>query len=137
MLVNPTNDLDRKKAETYFTKLMQGKSKFELKREVKKKSVSNNAYLHVCITLYSIHFGNTLKDAKKHLKRNCSMMIEEYLGCYELRSCADLNNDECYDFSQWIRNYSAPLGCYIPSPQEYKDNRYEIDRDIKKHKQYL
>ena len=137
MLINPNNKLDVKRAETHFKKLVNGNTPFELKKLIKKRSLSINAYLHVCITLYAIHFGYTLDEAKTLLKRLCPFMIYEKNGKKFLKQTSKMNNLECSEFVEWIRNHSAQEGCYIVDAEEYKLNKFSIDKEIDKHKTYL
>ena len=137
MFLDLSNTTDIKKAETYINKLIDGKKKIELKEIIKGRSISLNAYLHVCITLYAIHFGSTLYEAKIYLKRECGFMVYEKDNIKYLKQTSKLNNIECSDFVSWIRNFSSQKGCYIPDAEEYKQCKYHIDKEINNHKQYL
>ena len=137
MILDSTNSIDVKKAETYLCKLIEGKSKFELRKISPARTLSLNKYLHVCISIYAIEFGYTLNEAKTQLKRLCSFMIYEKNGDKFLKQTSKLDNKECSEFVEWIRNYSSNKGCYIPDAEEYKANRFEIDKEINKNKQYL
>jgi hypothetical protein len=132
-----SNTADVKKSEVYLLKLIEGKSKIELKKMQTTRTIKLNSYLHVCITLYAIHFGSTLEEAKTDLKRLCSFMVYEKNGSKYLKETKKLNNDDCSKFVEWIRNFSAQNGCYIPDAEEYKTNKYTIDKEINNHKQYL
>lgn len=48
-----------------------------------------------------------------------------------------MNSQECSEFIEWVRNYSAQEGLYIPDAEEYKLNKFNIDKEINNHKQYL
>ena len=137
MYLDLSNTADVKKSEVYLLKLIEGKSKIELKKMQTTRTIKLNSYLHVCITLYAIHFGSTLEEAKTDLKRLCSFMVYEKNGSKYLKETKKLNNDDCSKFVEWIRNFSAQNGCYIPDAEEYKTNRYTIDKEINNHKQYL
>ena len=137
MLINPNNKLSLKKGEEYFNKLCEGKTPFELRKPRKKKSIQNNAYLHVCITLYAIEYGYTLEEAKTLLKRNCSFMVYEKNGDLFLKRVRDLDNKECADFTTWIRNQASKQGLYLPTPEEYILHQFEIDKQISSNKEYL
>ena len=137
MLINPNNKLDIKRGEHYFQKLIEGKTPFEIKKIIKKRSLSINAYMHVCITLYAIHFGYTLIESKTYLKRMCPFMIYTNKGQKFLKETSKMNNQECAEFVEWIRNFSSQNGCYIPDAEEYKLNKFNIDKEINNHKPYL
>ena len=126
-----------KKAETYLTKLIESESKIELKAIQKSRTIKLNSYLHVCITLYAIHFGYTLYEAKTYLKRQCAFMVYEKNNDKYLKQTSKLDNTECSKFVEWVRNFSSQNGCYIPDAEEYKKNKFTIDKEINNNKQYL
>ena len=137
MILNLTNSIDVKKAEIYLRKLIDGKCKIELRKIIPSRTLNLNKYLHICISIYAIEFGYTLEESKTQLKRLCSFMIYEKNGDKFLKQTSKLDNKDCSLFVEWIRNYSADKGCYIPDAEEYKTNKYEIDKEINKNKQYL
>jgi len=137
MLLDLSNEYDVKKAESYLNKLIQSKSKAELKKKSVSRSISINAYLHVCITLFALEFGYTLEEAKTLLKRLCGFMVYEKNGTKFLKKTSKLDNTECSKFVEWIRNYSSSQGCYIPDAEEYKTNKFNIDKQINNNKQFL
>jgi hypothetical protein len=132
-----SNNMDVKKAETYMVKLIASKSKASLTKHIQKRTIPLNSYLHVCITLYAIHFGYTLYEAKIFLKRECGFMVYENKGLKYLKETSKLNNEDCSKFVEFIRNYSSMNGCYIPDADEYKTNKFNIDKEINNYKQYL
>jgi uncharacterized Fe-S cluster-containing radical SAM superfamily enzyme len=137
MIINPKDSEQVKKGLEYYTKLSKGNCYYEIKRIVKKKSVSNNAYLHVCINLFAIEFGYNSDESKTILKRECNFMVYEKNGTKFLKRIRDFNDKECADFITWIRNYSSSNGYYIPTPEEYILHQFEIDKHIKKHQEFL
>lgn len=132
-----SNDLELKNAEFYFSKLVQQRCKIDLSKIVSNRSISLNSYLHVCISLFAIEFGLTLEEAKTLLKRKCSFMVYEKKGIRFLKKTSQLNNKECSDFVEFIRNFASKHNLYIPDALEYKENKFNIDKEISKHKQYL
>ena len=136
MRYNLINDLEVNEAKMYLDKLISKKSQIEIVNK-KIRSIPLNSYLHVCITLYAIEFGYTLEEAKTLLKRECSFMIYEKNGLKFLKKTSKLNNENCSKFVEWIRNYAAKHYLYIPTADEYKSNRFSIDKEINKHKEYL
>lgn len=137
MYLDLSNTTDIKKGQLYFTKLAETESQIELKKIIKKRTLKLNSYLHVCITLYAIHFGYTLHESKTFLKRSCGFMVYEKKGVKYLKQTSKLDNNECSKFVEWIRNFSSQNGCYIPDAEEYKTNKFNIDKEINNHKQYL
>ena len=137
MLLDLAIQEDLKKAELYFKTMVISKFKIELKRILPNRSISLNSYLHVCISLFSIEFGYTLEESKTLLKRKCSFMIYEKNGLKFLKKTSTLNNQECSEFVEFIRNYAAQHNLYIPDADEYKTNKFNIDKEINKNKEYL
>lgn len=137
MYLDLSNSIEVKKAENYLLKLIDNNSKIELKKIQEKRTIKLNSYLHVCITLYAIHFGYTLYEAKIFLKRECQFMVYEKNNIKYLKQTSKLDSLECSKFVEWVRNYSSQNGCYIPDADEYKENKFNIDKAINNHKQYL
>ena len=129
--------LERNKYDTYSDKLKRSNSKVELKKLGANRTIPLNSYLHVCISLFAIEYGYTLAEAKTMLKRECEFMIYEKNGVKFLVETSKQSNDECSKFVSWIRNYASNQGLYIPDAEEYKDNKFSIDKEIDRHKVYL
>jgi len=130
-------EVDCKKAETYFNKLLKDRKQIELKGLNKLRTIKHNAYLHVVISIYAIHFGYTLKEAKTLLKRLCNFMVYEKNGVKFLKETSKMEDSELSPFIDWIRNNASQNGCYIPSAKEYLANKFSIDKEISNQKQYL
>lgn len=109
----------------------------ELKIVRKQRTIRQNSYLHVCITLFAIHFGYTIDEAKTLLKRKCGFMTYEKNGTKFLLSSSKLNTKEMTDFIDFIRTFASIEGCYIPTSEEYLENKFFIDNEIELQKQYL
>ena len=137
MKLDLNKPFDLNKFKAYYDKLILKRSKVELKELRDNRTVKQNSYLHVIISLYAIGFGYTLTEAKTYLKRESRQLTYEKNNVKFLRSTADLNSKEMTDFIDWIRTHSSVNGCYLPTSEEYLSNRFEIDKDIDKHKEYL
>ena len=137
MKLNLHNQTDVNKALTHLEKLIEGEKQIELKEIRQLRTIKQNKYLHVIITLYAIYFGDPLEIAKTDLKRECSFMRLSHKGKQYLKSTAKLNTKELTEFIEWVRNYSSQNGCYLPTVSEYLEDRYNIDREIDNNKQYL
>lgn len=132
------NPLDANRFRARVQALENGKKVVELKAVKPTRTLSQNAYLHVCITLFGIEFGYHLEDAKNLLKRACSFM--HYLddnGNVHTRKTRELDTKQLTEFIDYIRTFSAMQGCYIPTADEYIQNRMYIDNEIERHKEYL
>lgn len=131
------NEIDLKRFKERCKYLVGKCSKVELNQTREARSIKHNAYLHVCISLFAIEFGYTLKESKTLLKRECSFMIYEKNGKRFLKETSKQDSKELSYFIEWIRNYSAQKGLYIPDAEEYKSNKFNIDRQIDSNKAYL
>jgi len=132
------NRLDKFQENKLQARLEATKDKIvEFKEVRQKRSLTQNAYLHVCITLYAIEFGYTLNEAKTDLKRECSFMRYEKNGKQYLKETSKMDSKELTNFIDWLRTYASQNGCYIPTSEEYLTNRVSIDNQIETNKQYL
>ena len=131
------NNLDINKARTYLDKLIDDKSKCKMTKPREVRSIKQNSYLHVVITLYAIEFGYTLNEAKTDLKRLCDFMIYEKNETKYLKETKKMDSKELTQFIEWIRNYASLNGLYIPTSEEYLTNKHSIDNEIEKFKTYL
>ena len=137
MLYNLESNIDVQRFDFRINQLKEKGAKVELTEKRGRRSLSQNSYLHVCISLFAIAIGNTLEEEKTDLKRECSFMRYEKNGKKYLRSSSDLNTKEMTDWIEWIRNKAGMEGHFIPSPEDYQRNWVEIEKTIQEHKQYL
>jgi len=137
MKFDPKNPIDLEKSKVRYDYLVKKGDPFELKGIRKKRTIKQNSYLHVVITLYAINFGSTLNEAKTDLKRECHFMMYQKDGKKYLRETKRMNTKELTEFIDWIRNYSSMNGCYIPTSEEYLQNICSIDNEIERLKEYL
>ena len=136
MLYNTKDIVEATDAKMYLRKLIEQGKKVEVKA-INQRSLNLNAFMHVCIDMYAIHFGDTAREAKTDLKRMCDFMVYEKKGKKYLKETSKMNNEDCSKFVEWIRNHASKQGCYIPTPEEYKKNQFNIDKEISKHKEFL
>ena len=137
MLLDLSKTIDRNNFKEYGEFLLKKEYKISLQKIIPKRTVKQNKYLHVCITIFAIEFGYTLEESKTLLKRLCDFMRYEKNGNKFLKKTSLLDSSELTKFIEWIRNYAGMNGLYIPTSEEYISNRFEIDREIEKSKQYL
>ena len=137
MKYNLNIEHDRISAQNRLNKFKVDGSMIELKKINPSRSIQSNKYLHVCLSLYAIEFGYTLDEAKTDLKRLCPFMVYEKKGKKFIRHTSQMDSLGITDFIEWVRNYSAVNGLYIPSPSEYMEGMIYIDNLINSHKEYL
>ena len=137
-----TNSIDATSAQLYLDKLIEEGAKIELKKIRGKRTLKQNSYFHVVITIFAMELGYTIEEAKTMLKRMYSnaepSMIYQKKGYKFLRSTTTMDTKELTNFIEWIRNYAATdAGIYIPTSEEYLINQFNIDKQIEQNKQYL
>jgi hypothetical protein len=137
-----TNSIDANSAQLYLNKLIEEGAKIELKKIRGKRTLKQNSYFHVVITIFAMELGYTIEEAKTMLKRMYSnsepSMVYQKKGYKFLRSTTTMDTKELTNFIEWIRNYAAiDAGIYIPTSEEYLINQYNIDKQIEQNKQYL
>jgi hypothetical protein len=123
---------DKSKAQHYFNQLLEKGAKIELKELKPKRTIQQNKYLHVCITIFANETGYTIEEAKTLLKRTFGrFMLYEKKGDKYLRSTADLDTREESEFIDFIRTFaSQEAGIYIPTSEEYLRDQFAIDKSI-------
>ncbi len=137
MQYNLKNSIEINKALAKLQYAIDNEQLIELKQVRKKRTIKQNAYLHVLISLYAIEFGYTLEEAKTILKRLCNFMTYEKNGQKFLRATRDFKTDELTSFIDWIRDHAGQNGLYLPTPDEYILNQIEINKELELHKNYL
>ena len=124
------------KLQFYYDQVKSYEGIVELKKILKPRTINQNKFLHVLITLFGIEVGYTIEEAKTLLKRNCSFMIYEKKNEQFLRRTRDMNTKELADFITWIRNFAGLQGIYLPTADDYKRNWTEIEMTIESNKHY-
>ena len=137
MKLNLSIPFDKQKAITRFKVFLDQGKKIELTEIKPKRSLNQNAYLHVVISLCAIEWGNTLDEQKTDLKRECQFMRYEKNGKSYLKRTRDMDSKQLTEFIDWIRTHAGQQGLYIPDSQEYIMHRFEIDKEVDRHKEYL
>jgi hypothetical protein len=136
------NTIEINQCELQLTKLIEEGAKVELKKIRGKRTLKQNSYFHVVITIFAMELGYTIEEGKTMLKRMYSnaepSMVYQKKGYKFLRSTTTMDTKELTNFIEWIRNYAArEAGIYIPTSEEYLINQYSIDKQIEQNKQYL
>jgi hypothetical protein len=128
---------EKEKFKFYFDKLQDYEGVIELRKVMKPRTIQQNKFLHVLITLFAIECGYTLDEAKTLLKRQCDFMIYEKKGKTFLKRTRDLSVSELAEFITWIRNYAGMNEIYLPSSDDYLRNWQEIEKTIEQNRTYL
>ena len=132
MFLDLSNQFDLKKAETYFEKLKSDGAKIELKKVVKSRTVSQNSYLHVCLTYFSQESGYEVDELKELFSHQLPEMLRYTKDGHSFRrSTSDLSTVEMAKLITHIREVAnAELGLYIPQSEEYLINKFQIDKEL-------
>lgn len=127
------------KAEAFraFMRLANQKKIIEIKKISPTRSLRQNAYLHLLIGYFGVHFGYTLEEAKLIYKEiNSSTYRYEKKGRVFWKSSADLTVDEMTKSIEVFRERSDREGCYLPAATDTNLIMY-MENEIEKAKQYL
>lgn len=138
MIYELSKPFDANKAMTWLKNAIEKGKVVDMTEKRKKRTLSQNSYMHVIFDLFALEFGYTKKEAKDLLKRKCiELMRYEKNGEEFFRGTSDLSKDEGQVFIDWVLTFAAMQGCYIPSSEEYLQNQFEIDKEISRNKIYL
>jgi len=130
MKLNLSNNIDRNKAETYLKKLIEKKAKIELKEFKPSRSNQANKYFHVCCAILSDYSGYTIDEIKIIIKDQLEFMTYTKNGHKFYRSSANLDTDEFTLLVDFTRSFGEDHGQYIPTPEEYYDNQFDIEKQF-------
>jgi len=145
MIYNLSNPLDVQNAKTRLELLIKRACVIELTEKKAKRSLNQNAYLHLILGYFASQTGNTLEWVKQqYYKKLCNPDLfigereDRFLGRIKyVRSSADLRTDEMNLSIERFRNWSAmEAGIYIPEPT----NEAEIAAlqvEVERYKTYL
>lgn len=132
-----SDTIEKEKAIVRFKHLLEKESNIDLTEVKKLRTLSQNKYLHICVTMFGIEFGLTVDESKTHLKRNCHFMRYEKDGDVYLKRTRGMDTKELTDFIEWIIEYAGTKGLLIHSSEDYLANQFAIDKEIDKFNQYL
>lgn len=126
MKYNLSTAVEVERAQTYFNHLRDKKALVEIKKVSLKRSLRQNAYIHVTFGIFSLQTGYTIQESKVIYKReaNPEIYVYERKGQKFLRSSADLSKAEmAASIDKW-RQYAGEQGILIPEPGEEEKLRY-------------
>ena len=126
-----SDDMDYKKAVTYFSKMLRTGNKIEIKKFQDKRTNLQNRYFHVACTILSDYSGYTPEEMKIILKDRLEFMFY-WKGKHKFyRSSADLNKLEFITLVDYTRGFGQDNGCYIPTPEEYYESQFATEKELK------
>jgi hypothetical protein len=137
MIYDLSNHIDLKKYEARFQYLKSKGKKVELKEVRKKRTLSQNNYLHLLLSYFGMETGYTLHESKVLFKKlSPEIFVYEKNGEKFLKSSADVDTKEMTIAIERFRNASAENGFYLPSPddmgflQEIEEQRRNYENKI-------
>ena len=135
MLFNTTNKIERRKMFMYIRKLIKRNGIVEvISKNV--RTINQNSYVHVLFALYGIENGYTIDEAKTLVKRELKYYYEKN-NQYFLVKTSTMTTKELTVFIDKFRNWSAQMGCYLPTADEHKENYVYYNNEIEKNQKYL
>ena len=117
----------------------------EIKKRHRPRSLAQNNYLHMCLSLFASEFGFTLEEVKYDIfKKKCNPEIfvskrknRRGQEISYIRSSSDLDTAEMTQAIERFRNFSAmEASLYIPAPDEH-DAILEAEKQIARYAEYL
>jgi hypothetical protein len=118
MIYDLSSESDRLRLKIYSDKLTRKGALVELK-EVTRRSLGQNNYLHLTIGWFGNNFGYTMDEAKLLYKYlNKDLYFYEKDGNTFYRSSSSLTKDELKQSIDRFRDYSASLDFYLPSSED-------------------
>lgn len=146
MIYNSKIELEAKKAKERIKWLIKNERRFELTEKRPRRSISQNAYLHLILSYYAVEMGEELEYVKQYIFKE---IVCFHIFSYErinrktgevrmaYKSTADLDTKQMTDAIECFRNHSAKeLGLYLPEPSDLPLID-QMENEIKKQQQYL
>jgi len=137
MKFNTSIKSERKEAMRYFMTLANKHQIIEVKKVSPKRSLNQNAYLHLLIAAFGQHFGYDLEESKQ-LYKMISPDVYKYTKNNRTfwRSSADLTKEEMAKTIDAFMKKSAEAGYPLPLATNQEWLR-QIENEIERSKYYL
>lgn len=145
MIYDLNNILDKERFKRRCNALYKAGGTVELTEKKQRRTIPQNAYLHLILGWFAMETGNTLDFVKREYFKvyiNPDLFVVEkddkYLGKVQLlRSSRDLDSVEMTTAIDRFRHWaSSEAGVYLPSPNE-ADFLHEIEKEMMRQKEYL
>ena len=145
MIYNLSNPYEQQGFLDHVTKLLEAGAMVELKKKSPKRSLAQNAYLHLILGYFGSEYGASMDEVKVvFFKRECNRDIFERESVNKkgktvkyLRSSAELTTAEMTLAIERFRNWSASVAqIYLPSPNEEQFLAY-CEQEIERNKMYV
>lgn len=137
MIYDLSKPLEQAKFKEKVNYLYENGAQVELKQVRLKRSLSQNSYFHVVVTLFALEYGEDL-DSMKQILKHWRCLYADKAGAVVYKKTSKMDSKELTEFIEWVRNKaSKDLGLYIPTSEEYLENQAEINRLMYQNQNYL
>lgn len=143
MIYDTSKEHEKQQAITRFNHLVQKSKRIDLKVKHPKRSISQNAYLHLILSAFGCEFGYSLEEVKQEIFKKVVNKEIFYDGekdgiitIQQWRSTADLDTGELTTAINRFLNYSAQNGYRLPEPSDLLWIE-ELEKEVSKNKQFL
>jgi hypothetical protein len=145
MTYNLSSPLEAQSARARLELLIKRGSICELTEKKPRRSISQNAYLHVALGYLAAQTGNTLEWVKReYYKKHCNSDLfvgekeDKLLGRVRyIKSSAELTTEEMSLSIDRLRNWAAlEAGIYIPTPED-EEQVVAMQIEVERHKEWI
>lgn len=145
MIYDLNNEFDQQRFKSRCNALYKRGGMVELTEKKMRRTIPQNAYLHLILGWFAMETGNSLDFVKReYFKKHINSEIftiekdDEFLGKVQvLRSSRDLDTAEMTIAINRFRDWSSSeAGIYLPSPEEQAFLQ-TIEIEMMRHKEYL
>ena len=136
MIYDLSKDIDKERATAKFNFILKNGNKIDIKQVRNKRTIKQNAYLHVLFTLFGIEIGLTIDESKTYIKRELKFFYEKQDMIF-LKKTSNCNTKELTNFIERFRNFASKQGIYLPTADEYKYNYQYFDNLIYENRNYI
>ena len=126
-------------AEQQLKHLIKKGAKIELTEKRSRRTLSQNAYLHLILSWWGLEYGYTLEESKQYFKElNEDYYYYKKKGKTFVRSTSGVDTKEMTVHIEKFRDWSVQNGLYLPAPNEQQQIK-SIQNQLKVYgnKQYL
>lgn len=126
MKYDTRHDEQAQAAADYVIKLIDQKAIVEVKKVSTKRSLSQNSYLHLLLSICGIEWGYSLAEIKINWKRDIAPSIFAYEknDQWFVRSSARLDSAEMTKAIDLLKKYAAEQGLILPDANEQEKLMY-------------
>lgn len=130
MKLSLNNSIEVAKARTYLEKLIKDGANIELRKVMPARSLDQNSYLHVCISIFSDATGYDREEVLELMSHQIPEIMRYEKNGHDFRkSTTKMDTKEMSILIELIRKTSSEqLGVYIPDSEEYLINKFQIEK---------